>query len=334
MPKSPQSSAACPRCGYDLQGQVDTWRVPLASQADVVRFESGAVLESELGAKCPVEGTCSECGLTFEWKFVFRPELAGPAWFVETRRVGRFRAWLGTLRRLLLIRPFFHHERGVKIETPFRVSRILWYLSTLVFIVPAVGFVCRQVFATLNLWIAGGTPLGASAHLVHTYLLQSLPYSLVNIDFLGERRWLLVGIAASLGFAFMMVVLPYTRAQAKVRLAHVARAAAYSLTWLIVPLALQFAAELLGIPAALQDQQRALSGTVAGIRDGLFEVVEVLQSNDLLALLTWATGIWCYAYWWHVLRRWWRMREALVAFVACAVPVTITVIVALVYAYL
>ena len=44
---------SCPRCGYDLAGVVESWN----------HAES---------LSCPLNGTCSECGLGFEWADVFR----------------------------------------------------------------------------------------------------------------------------------------------------------------------------------------------------------------------------------------------------------------------
>ena len=38
------TKAACPRCGYDLRGALETWK-----------------------RKCPINGVCTECGLKFEW---------------------------------------------------------------------------------------------------------------------------------------------------------------------------------------------------------------------------------------------------------------------------
>jgi hypothetical protein len=60
----------CPRCGYDQRGVMTGW------------------VEA-----CPLEGTCSECGLRYRWSEVLRPELFEPLWCVEfverTRKVPR-----------------------------------------------------------------------------------------------------------------------------------------------------------------------------------------------------------------------------------------------------
>ena len=50
----------CPRCGYDQRGVVATW-------TDC----------------CPLYGTCSECGLQFNWANVIVPDKFEPPWCVE-----------------------------------------------------------------------------------------------------------------------------------------------------------------------------------------------------------------------------------------------------------
>ena len=64
----------CPRCGYDVSGVVPTWK-----------------------EQCPLEGTCSECGLVFVWVKIFRPERLHPAWSFEHVKTKRVRAWFKTV---------------------------------------------------------------------------------------------------------------------------------------------------------------------------------------------------------------------------------------------
>ena len=47
---TPTHSTSCPRCGYDQSGTVATW-----------------------SHSCPTRGTCSECGLEFEWANILNP---------------------------------------------------------------------------------------------------------------------------------------------------------------------------------------------------------------------------------------------------------------------
>ena len=58
--KSNELLAACPRCGYELRGIVDSWT-----------------------ESCPLLGVCSECGLDFNWSEVLHPEKYEPLWCVE-----------------------------------------------------------------------------------------------------------------------------------------------------------------------------------------------------------------------------------------------------------
>ena len=75
------TNAACPRCGYELRGIVDSWT-----------------------ESCPLLGVCSECGLEFKWSEVFCPDKYEPVWCVEFRTAG----WLprSALKTLMMsLRP-------------------------------------------------------------------------------------------------------------------------------------------------------------------------------------------------------------------------------------
>lgn len=323
----------CPRCGYDLQGQVDTWRVPLNSQADVVRFENGDVHDGEVGAKCPLKGTCSECGLAFEWKFVFRPELAGPGWFVETRRVSAVRAFFATALRLIFLLPFFHERTGVKIETPRHWERVVRYVAVCVVAIPAISFLLRQILGVVVLWQLMRKPLSESTYLVLTNTPKDLLHFITTLEFAGETNWFFVGACSSLGFALMMTVLPYTRAKAKVKMAHVIRAAAYSMTWVALPTLLEMLVVSLDCTASLLPAAPRRPAMTFDLKEFLRDIAADFSSGNFRMLLIGATAIWCYLYWWQVMRKWWRMEEAGIAYVACAVPVAMMVITALAYQY-
>ena len=103
MPTAPE----CPRCGYDLAGQIAAWH-PNGDSLD--------------GANCPTQSTCSECGLTFEWRYLLRPELIELRWFVETPRPPRakrtyWRTWWHALRP-------WHFWQQVRMETTFNRPRL------------------------------------------------------------------------------------------------------------------------------------------------------------------------------------------------------------------
>jgi len=55
--------ARCPRCGYDQRGMAESWT-----------------------ESCPMSGTCSECGLEFEWSELLSPKIRPPRWCVEYGR--------------------------------------------------------------------------------------------------------------------------------------------------------------------------------------------------------------------------------------------------------
>ena len=57
------SRSACPRCGYDLRGAIDTWQ-----------------------EACPIEGICTECGLGFAWREILSSRFIMPEWCIEAKR--------------------------------------------------------------------------------------------------------------------------------------------------------------------------------------------------------------------------------------------------------
>jgi hypothetical protein len=56
------AAPACPRCGYDLSAATFGW-----------------------SESCPLDGRCSECGLEFGWREIFRPDTM-PWWWIEGAR--------------------------------------------------------------------------------------------------------------------------------------------------------------------------------------------------------------------------------------------------------
>ncbi len=89
----------CPRCGYDQSGVISSW-------CD----------------SCPLLGTCSECGLTFEWRRIHAGEGLAPGWSFEHGELS-WRRLAGTLARGVVPWVLW---RGVPIECPVRVWRLVW----------------------------------------------------------------------------------------------------------------------------------------------------------------------------------------------------------------
>jgi hypothetical protein len=63
-------AVVCPRCGYDLRGQLAIARAQLVGPLHPNPLPEG-------------EGVCSECGLTFQWRDVTDPLRSGPSWCFE-----------------------------------------------------------------------------------------------------------------------------------------------------------------------------------------------------------------------------------------------------------
>lgn len=95
-PRTVSHTAACPRCGYDLSGEVTRW-------AD----------------SCPLEGTCPECGSRFSWRWVIRPQIRTPRPSFEHYRGLKALRW--TWREMLMNRWW----RRVDPLDPIRWRRLL-----------------------------------------------------------------------------------------------------------------------------------------------------------------------------------------------------------------
>jgi len=99
----------CPRCGYDLRGVMSLWQ-----------------------ESCPLIGKCSECGLDYEWSFVFHPEKYEPEWCVEYVNNSRklFLAYFSTV--FFLFMPWYFWRR-IRMEFPRRFRKIIQLFVLLLF---------------------------------------------------------------------------------------------------------------------------------------------------------------------------------------------------------
>lgn len=101
---SSETKCACPRCGYDQRGVVRTWT-----------------------EQCPMEGTCSECGLVFAWCEVLCPEKFEPRWCVEFEPRGLRVPWACVKTCVRSFWPWAFWSR-LKMSHPVRVKRLVIYL--------------------------------------------------------------------------------------------------------------------------------------------------------------------------------------------------------------
>jgi hypothetical protein len=98
---------ACPRCGYDQRGVIDTW------------------------IECsPVLGRCAECGLEFRWVSVLQPFRFAPQWSIEfePKRRRLVHAAARTITRSL--RPWWFWRR-FNMSHPVRGGRLAMYVALL-----------------------------------------------------------------------------------------------------------------------------------------------------------------------------------------------------------
>ena len=101
---------SCPRCDYDLSGEVATW---------------------DRAGACPLEGTCPECGGALHWKNVLRPEDGRLIGFVEDAR-GVRRRFTWALRTLWWA--LWPWKFWTKVGDRERVSPVGWVWWVLVVI--------------------------------------------------------------------------------------------------------------------------------------------------------------------------------------------------------
>ncbi len=112
-----RAEARCPRCGYDQRGVIASW-------AEV----------------CPLQGTCAECGLVFDWPELLSSKVIKPRWCVE---YGRWWATpLRTVRTLFMALWPRRFWATLKMTHPPRWGRLA------VFFVLLVGPLLLSIVAT------------------------------------------------------------------------------------------------------------------------------------------------------------------------------------------
>ncbi|MCA9293487.1 MAG: hypothetical protein KDA20_06715 [Phycisphaerales bacterium] len=117
--KPKEQHPRCPRCGYDVSGDCDRWKT-----------------------ECPLEGTCPECGLVFEWRYLLNPALAAPAWLFDTNRTKFWGPLVKTLVRSLWPPGI---AKALRIEQDFRLKRSLMLFGVCVLFVHVTAMVCGAV---------------------------------------------------------------------------------------------------------------------------------------------------------------------------------------------
>ena len=249
-----RKDARCPRCGYDLRGAVATW-----------------------GDKCPMTGTCTECGLSFEWAELFSAAFALPRWCVEAPEPRRRlpRQALATFARSWLPWPFWS---ALRMSHPSRWRRLVAYLG----LFAVVLYLTFALTHGLAVWLYWSSFSRAGVYTPNTggwpvfWQAAALPLSNQSIgSFTAAGRgftwpyqtpwrlflyhWYDVGVLLvtvlimHAGCGLTYAALPITRRRCKVRWAHVVRVTLYGYVLVVPAIVLSLVASPMamnGIPAA------------------------------------------------------------------------------------
>lgn len=201
---------ACPRCGYDL--------TPMVPPPGPARDASA---------------TCSECGLEFNWTRLIEARKQLVPHFVEHAK--GFRATIAAIPRtfawLVLPHRFW---RRVRIEHAIILRRAVLWLALV-----AIAPILIEIVAILGLAAFG---FATNRQPTPATIRQAIEMINAARSMRHVPGWyqspplVLIATALPLCIAAMLLVLPQTRRQAKVRLTHVVRCWIYAHTLAIIVL--------------------------------------------------------------------------------------------------
>ncbi len=300
----------CPRCGYDLTGQVAA---------------AGGVAADSF----PVRGRCSECGLEFAWGDVFNPGRDRVPGFIEHARAGWWSLFAAAWRTWWMAARVLPFWGRVRLEMPVRVGRVwLWPVVTVV-AVSVAGSALSSGLMELST-----SRSGRLNWTMHEWMkLHRVIWSSGLADFewgapTMRLRWFAPATIVALGplaaWAVMWLVvscLSDTRRVSKVRWGHVLRAAVYGLAWLVPIVAWRAATFTLGyvlIAVSRFVPSQPGPSTFARLRRWLYEAMEfAYEAAVFYAVLA---VVWLTAWWFFAIRDGWRVREYGRVWLAVAVP--------------
>lgn len=202
---TPKAVPICPRCGYDLTGIVATWT-----------------------DSCPVQGVCSECGLTFDWCEIQNPNLRVPGWFLENKYLDPRRTWVTTVLRALVP---WHFWTDVRLSFPIRRCRLVLHVLAIfliahLLIAASSAFVTYHEYAILLPYKARGEAIA-----VALYPYRSGWFMHTTGDVLPMLKgpgWAIVLAQALAPLGYFSLI--KTMARVRVRPIHLLRGWAYTLT--------------------------------------------------------------------------------------------------------
>lgn len=208
--EAPAVALRCPRCDYDVSGTPAAWT-----------------------DRCPLEGRCTECGLTFGWAEMFDPIRAAPRWFFEASMRRHVRAMVWTAARTTL--PWHFWDR-IRITLPVRPARLIAMLLCVLL----VGWAGVTLALGLSEWYIGQggwvAPLGFRLRMIPGYLGDNSPWFLArpsrdDYDFACLAQPVLIACAVIPG-CFALLGDSLTRV--RVRPAHLLRAGVCNAVGLLV----------------------------------------------------------------------------------------------------
>lgn len=214
MPEHPPS---CPRCGYDQSGVMASWT-----------------------DSCPLHGTCSECGLGFEWRNILNPLFTLPPWSFEHAPAWSLSALARTAVRTLMPQNLWSQLR---MEHPIHARRLIELAvlgAVFIHFLTLTGpFVLWSVGEWLNTGVLMASQVGLSRLIVsnywpyHTgldeYFYPSWPSPGAWPGFMDPWPGLAWIWWAVMPFTFLL--LPITLRRCRVRGVHLFRIGAYSLVF-------------------------------------------------------------------------------------------------------
>lgn len=270
------------------------------------------------GASCPTEGVCSECGYALLWRDILNPIYQRLPGFYEHARTRRERVVWGWRTTLWLIFPWvfwgkvkLHHSMR-----PLRAIRLAGWMIVISLLMRAtvvgVGFVVLS-YASIMPRAAWSQAQTIGWSFFDCCFGPRMTWSPIGA-WTGNAAWAIeiesptsfaVSQVAPLSFSIAMMalilfVLPATRKYAKLRSAHVWRAAAYSL----VPAGLSsLASAAYTCIVMVENIWSGLNGNRPG--DTLYLSL-LLLINGLTAI---AVPLWYIAYWCSAIIRAWQLRH-------------------------
>ncbi|MDX9910658.1 MAG: hypothetical protein RBS39_02375 [Phycisphaerales bacterium] len=323
--------ARCGRCGYDRSGEIATWT-----------------------DRCPLEGTCPECGLTLPWVDVLRAERNLCRGFIEhvprrvpgCSRVRHVLRWFAAAWRTWFwaLLPWRLWSR-VKVWQPVSVFRaalgFVIIMGTL-HALNALLMLAQHAVSPYSGMFSAGFPWGPALRecaLGPFSQLQELFWNGFTLgggagyyDQISIEMFLLlifcVPVALACGVPALFAVLPHTRWSVPIRAAHLTRTAAHALlpitlAWMVCVIDSARMVYLYIWYSGNSPPQYSSGGWILfnSWPTELFWQIFDYYPQIFLALLVWHA-----IYWTAVLRSWGIRRPALHA-VLLLVPIALTLVI-------